>query len=147
MTTLKLSGMRRTETSRRGVAATELALCLPLLIALMLGLIECGRAMQVEHMVSTAAREGARLAIIEGSTNEEVEEWAIDVVVDTLGVERTDVTVDIGIENTGGDDLEEAESRDECAISVSVPHSAAAIIGLAIFEGQVASGRAMMRHE
>jgi Flp pilus assembly protein TadG len=147
MTTTTHSGMRRSETSRRGVAATELALCLPLLVALILGLIECGRAMQVEHMVSTAAREGARMAIIEGSTNEEVEEWAIDVVVDTLGVERSEVSVDIGIENTGGDDLSEAESRDECAVSVSVPHSAAAIIGLNIFEGQLASGRAMMRHE
>jgi|KNS12BottometaT_FD_k123_180424_1 Flp pilus assembly protein TadG len=145
--TTSFSEMRRTETSRRGVAATELALCLPLLVALILGLIECGRAMQVEHMVSTAAREGARMAILEGSTNEEVEEWATDVVVDTLGVDRSEVSVEIGIENTGGDDLEEAESRDECAVTVSVPHSAAAIIGLNIFEGQLASGRAMMRHE
>ena len=147
MTTFKTTKNRGKKNSRRGVAATEFALCLPLLVALVLGLIECGRAMQVKHMISAAAREGARSAILDGSTNEDVEDLVTDIVVDSLGVERSDVTVEIEIENTGLDDLTDAEARDECAISISVPHEAAAVIGLDIFEEQVAFARVMMRHE
>ena len=44
----------------RGAAAVEFALVVPVLIMLVLGIIEFGRAYQVQTMVSAAAREGAR---------------------------------------------------------------------------------------
>ncbi|MBN9122467.1 MAG: pilus assembly protein [Planctomycetes bacterium] len=58
--------MRRslqTQTRRRGVAAIELAFVTMLLvIPLMIGIWEVGRLVQVQQIVSNAAREGARLA-------------------------------------------------------------------------------------
>lgn len=48
---------------RSGVASAETAVCMAfILVPLMIGLWETGRAVQVQQMVASAAREGARLA-------------------------------------------------------------------------------------
>ncbi|MFO0879458.1 MAG: TadE/TadG family type IV pilus assembly protein [Gemmataceae bacterium] len=50
-------------TSRtRGIAALEFALVMPLLVTILVGLWEVGRLIQLQQMLSNAAREGARLA-------------------------------------------------------------------------------------
>jgi Flp pilus assembly protein TadG len=55
--------LRRTRGGRRGTATVELALVLTAVVApLILGLWEMGRFVQVQQMVSNAAREGARMA-------------------------------------------------------------------------------------
>jgi Flp pilus assembly protein TadG len=47
---------------RSGVAAVELALALPLLLTMLLGIWEVGRLVQISQIVNNAAREGARKA-------------------------------------------------------------------------------------
>ncbi|HEX9087839.1 MAG TPA: TadE family protein [Arthrobacter sp.] len=51
--------------SERGSVAVEFALILPLLIGLMLGIVEFGRAYNVQISVTAAAREGARVMSIQ----------------------------------------------------------------------------------
>lgn len=58
---------------RRGAAAVELALVLSLFIAMVFGIIEFSRAMMVNQVITNAAREGARRAVIPGSTRAQVE--------------------------------------------------------------------------
>ena len=53
---------RHRPTRRRGAAAVEFALVLPVLVILMVGLWEAGRIIQVQQILSNAAREGARVA-------------------------------------------------------------------------------------
>ena len=54
---------RHPRTRRRGVAAVEFALvALLFLVPLLIGVWEVGRLVQVQQIVSNAAREGARLA-------------------------------------------------------------------------------------
>ena len=48
--------------ARRGVAATEAAFVLPLLVLLMMGVWEVGRMVEVNQLLTNAVREGARLA-------------------------------------------------------------------------------------
>lgn len=48
--------------------AVEVALCLPLLLILMLGMWEVGRLIQVSQILANAAREGARFAAL-GTVN------------------------------------------------------------------------------
>jgi Flp pilus assembly protein TadG len=48
--------------SRRGIAACEAAMVMPLLIITMFGVWEVGRMIQVNQIVNNSAREGARLA-------------------------------------------------------------------------------------
>jgi len=62
-----LSGCRRTA-ERRGAAVVEFAVVAPVLLLLLLGMIECGRMIMVQQTITTAAREGARSAIVEGTS-------------------------------------------------------------------------------
>lgn len=53
--------------SERGAAAVEFALVVPLLLLLMLGIVEFGRAFFIQSTLSGAAREGVRIMAL--STN------------------------------------------------------------------------------
>ena len=54
--------LRFNHRARHGVAAVELAFIAPLLMGLLLGVWQIGQLIQVQQIVSTSAREGARLA-------------------------------------------------------------------------------------
>ncbi|HET8649984.1 MAG TPA: TadE family protein [Gemmatimonadales bacterium] len=56
----RLHGLR----GERGQALAEFALVLPLLLLLIAGIIEFGRAWNIQQAVTDASREGARLAVI-----------------------------------------------------------------------------------
>ncbi len=49
---------------RRGVEIVELAMVLPIMVMLVLGIIEFGRAFQMAQLLTSAAREGARLGML-----------------------------------------------------------------------------------
>src|SRR5437016_2834187 len=46
--------------SRRGVAAVEFAICLPVLFTILFGLWEVGRMTEVQNVMWNSVREGAR---------------------------------------------------------------------------------------
>jgi Flp pilus assembly protein TadG len=48
--------------SERGAAAVEMAIVLPLLVMLIFGIIDLGRAFMTEILLTNAAREGSRVA-------------------------------------------------------------------------------------
>jgi Flp pilus assembly protein TadG len=57
--------MREGLRTERGATAVEFALIVPLLIVLVLGIAEFGRAFQVQGTLSAAAREGVRLMALQ----------------------------------------------------------------------------------
>ena len=52
----------------RGTALLEMAMTLPLLLLVAIGIFEFGRAFQTWEVLTNAAREGARLAVLPSST-------------------------------------------------------------------------------
>lgn len=50
---------------RRGVVAVEFAIVAPILLAILFGMIQMGRAFEMQTLLDTAAREGARFASID----------------------------------------------------------------------------------
>ena len=56
--------MKRLRQDTRGQAMVEFALVLPLLLILLIGVFEFGRAWNVYHAVTDAARLGARSAVV-----------------------------------------------------------------------------------
>ena len=57
---------------RRGVAAVEFAVVAPLFFLMILGMIEIGRGVMVQQIITNASREGARLAVLPGMTSSDV---------------------------------------------------------------------------
>lgn len=55
----------QTTHSRRGTAAMEAAICLPVLVMLIMGTIELGMALRVKTVLQSAVRESGRLANID----------------------------------------------------------------------------------
>ena len=72
------SGISRVRKKRRGAAAVEFALVAPLLFLLVLGMVEFGRMMMVQQILTNGAREGARKAVLPGAT-----EYATFATIDT----------------------------------------------------------------
>lgn len=54
------SRRRRQRKSRRGAAALEFAIVLPMLLILVMGVLEVGRLLDIQQILTCAAREGAR---------------------------------------------------------------------------------------
>ncbi len=58
--------------SEKGAALLEAAVTVPLILLISVGIFEFGRAYQTKQVLVNAAREGARIAVIEGTTDAEV---------------------------------------------------------------------------
>lgn len=58
--------------ARRGTAAVELAVCLPMLVLLVLGSIEACSMIFLDHTLTVSSYEAARVAIQQGASNAEV---------------------------------------------------------------------------
>lgn len=76
-----------------GQSIIELAIILPVLLAIVVGIFEFGRAWNVRQVTTNAAREGARLAVIPTSTSSqvqtEVESRLSDAGLDPAGASIT----------------------------------------------------------
>jgi hypothetical protein len=64
---------RSTVGSERGAALVETALTIPLLLLLSISVFEFGRAFQYWQVLTNAAREGARIAVLPGTTDDAVQ--------------------------------------------------------------------------
>lgn len=80
---------------QRGAVAVEMALILPVLFLIMFGIIEFGRYFWMQHSITAAATEGARMAILDPGivSDAEVNAWAEQVASD--GGVTTPVTVTV----------------------------------------------------
>src|SRR3972149_4156509 len=59
---------------RAGAAAVEFAVVAPIFFLVVLGIIEFGRMAMVEQVITNAAREGARVGVLDDSTRASVED-------------------------------------------------------------------------
>ena len=58
--------------NRRGTAAVEFAIVAPVFFLLVFGMIEYGRMVMVQQVITNASREGARVGVLDGSTSTNV---------------------------------------------------------------------------
>ena len=63
---------------RRGAAVVEFAVIAPLLFMLIFGMLEFGRLIMVQQVLTNASREGARRAVLEQASAAEVETLVAD---------------------------------------------------------------------
>jgi Flp pilus assembly protein TadG len=58
--------------ARRAAAVVEFAVVAPVLFLLVFGMIEFGRMVMVQQVLTNASREGARVGILDGATTSDV---------------------------------------------------------------------------
>ena len=68
-----MSTRKRTANGERGSALIEVALTLPLLLLVSASIFEFGRAFQTWQVLTNAAREGARIAVLPGANSGNVQ--------------------------------------------------------------------------
>lgn len=142
----------RNRRKRRGAAIVETAIVLPVFLAVTLGIVEFGRAMMVGQLVTNAAREGARLAVIDGSTNSSVETSIKDFLTQAAGTSASDVTVTITITPAAGNpnpgnNLASSRTKDVIAVKVEVPFNKVSYVTGNYLDGKKLIAQSTMRHE
>jgi Flp pilus assembly protein TadG len=106
---------------RRGVAAVELAVILPFIMTLLLGLWEIGRMIEVQQIMSNAVREGARQASTGNLTNSQVQ-TVVTQYLAAAGLTTTNVVVTV-TDVTSGTDVSSATYLDTLSVSATIPFS------------------------
>jgi Flp pilus assembly protein TadG len=92
--------MTKRITNQRGAALLETAITIPLILAVCISIFEFGRAYQTWQVLTNAAREGARIAILGETTDDKVTEAVTNyltagrlpadaIAATTINVERT----------------------------------------------------------
>ena len=83
---------------RRAAAAVEMALITPFLLTMLFGIIEYGWVFTVRQTLTQAAREGARLAIVAGVSDDEIEarvaQFLAPIGITSHSVELTRATIE-----------------------------------------------------
>ncbi|MBA3888337.1 MAG: pilus assembly protein [Acidobacteria bacterium] len=64
--------MRKRIRNERGAALLEAAITIPLILAISVGIFEFGRAFQTWQVLTNAAREGARIAVLADTSDAQV---------------------------------------------------------------------------
>jgi Flp pilus assembly protein TadG len=89
---------------RRGQAMVEFALILPILLLLVIGIVEFGRAWNISQTLTDAAREGARRSVLfDPSITEQTVRNTISNALTAGGVDPTKAQVDIVDQGSGLD--------------------------------------------
>jgi len=71
----------------------EFALVAPVLVLLVFGLLEYGRMVMVQQVLTNATREGARMGVLDGATASEVTTFVEDYL-EGASIDGGDVTID-----------------------------------------------------
>ena len=69
---MKARSLVASKRGERGAALLEAAVTIPIILLICVGIFEFGRAYQTWQVLTNAAREGARMAIIQGSADADI---------------------------------------------------------------------------
>ena len=136
-------------TARRGAAAVEMAVVAPVMLAFLLGIWEYGRLIQVQSMLTNAAREGGRQAATGKFTSAEIEQIVLDYITQA-GYKTTDpqnkINVSVtAVDLTTGADVKDCQRMDDIQVDIVYPFKNARWVALNYFANKNATLRATSR--
>jgi Flp pilus assembly protein TadG len=86
--------------NERGSALLEMAMTLPLLLLVCVAIFELGRAYQAQQILTNAAREGARMAVLPDASTSTIRTRVLQYVADGQLSDPDTATVDIATNAT-----------------------------------------------
>jgi hypothetical protein len=133
--------IRRTNRSnkRRGVAAAELAVCLPVVVLLVVATIESCSALFLKQSLTVAAYEGVRTAIEKGSTTTAVQ-TACNRILDDRRIQGAKVTLNPA-------SISSLKPGDFIDVIVSAPCTSNSPVPTTFFRGRTLTATASMMIE
>jgi Flp pilus assembly protein TadG len=124
---------------RRGAAAVEFAIVLPVFVILVFGMIEYGRMVMVQQVITNASREGARKAVLDGATTSSVQS-AVTSYLTSAKISGGSATV--------SPNPTSAAAGDPVTVTVSIPFSAVSWLPSPMYlGGKTLSASTTMRRE
>ena len=137
---------------RYGVALVEIALVLPVFLAVVGGLTALGRAASVTQALHDSARLGVRLAAAPGATNETIRSAVYEALATSTGLSAQDVTLTIHIEIAPGNESPEGEiakthPKDRIRVAINVPCERISWLSGLVFQGTPLRGESQICRE
>ena len=86
----------------RGQALVEFALVLPVFLMFLFGAVEFGRGFLDKHLLTNAARKGARMGSLPGKTNQDVND-TVDAFLQSVGMGAGSWTTEIEVTDSEGE--------------------------------------------
>lgn len=126
-----LAGTPVPQPARRGVAAVEFALVVPVLLVMMLGMIEMVGAIFARTIVIAAARRGCETATKPLSSNATVI-FAVNDVISSNNISSSSATTTIRV-NGVVKNVSTAKQNDRISVTVSIPYSNMELISSNLF--------------
>jgi hypothetical protein len=131
--------------ARRGSAAVEFAVIAPILAALLLGIFEVTRAVQVKNYLTDAARSSCRIAIQPGNNTHNVTD-NISAILAADGINAAYATSTLLV-NGQNVDVNTAKKYDQISVKISIPISKVTWVPLFYFtSSQIESETLTMMH-
>lgn len=125
---------------RLGAAAVEFAVVAPVFFVMVFGMIEFGRMVMVQQILTNASREGARVAVLDGATASNVS-TQVQTYLTGASVSGATVTINPTDPSTAGYGA-------PVTVTVSVPFSQVSWLPTPIFiTGKTLVSSAVMRRE
>jgi Flp pilus assembly protein TadG len=116
-----MSRPSRRRQGERGAALLEMAFTLPLLLLVCVGILEFGRAYQTWQVLTNAAREGARLAVLPGMDDNAVRSRVREYMVIGQLPKANDISVTIDIDRNKTVSIGGANTASASGITVNYP--------------------------
>ena len=120
---MKSTLFRRRRSQRRGALSVEMAICIPVILALFFGMWEWSRVEMIKHVCQNTCFQGARFGTLPGSTDASTEAKVLDML-EMYSVENAivDATFNVGDGSS--------------TVTVSVPLDSNVNVGYAFFKGK-----------
>lgn len=112
----KIHRRRNENGSRKGAALVEFALVAPIFLILIAGVIELGRAIIVQQLLTNASREGARVAGYDSTTQTSTVSSAVSNYLSTVSISSATTTVSPNPPSLAAD-------GQSVSVTVSVPYT------------------------
>lgn len=153
---------RRHPRQRRGTAAVETAVVLPVYLTLLFGIAEFGHAQLVLNLLNSACRNGARIGSTEGTSTTDVKNkvkqtvgTAVPVSKITIYVKNASVfdaagtppSTDAALEALPDLEISNAASRQMFMVRAKVRYNDIALVPIPFLKNMTLDAQAFMRHE
>jgi Flp pilus assembly protein TadG len=141
---------------RKGAVAVEFAIVAPVLVTLVLGMIQYGRAFEMQNQLQVAAREGARLAsmdhtgmLADGQSSNQKLVQEVKNFLATYNIDPNDVTVTVKDHTNPAADFNLDDPANDLKlfdVNVSVDHSKVSMMPVSTNSDYALTGKIVFRN-